>query len=100
MKKVKKEVRDILFSHLETRGDDMILYYRYLESKGETSMDKVFKNPVYRKERGIATYECVSRMRRKIQEESPILLPSKEYIVGRRKAEKNYHDFFQTSLFS
>ena len=99
MRKVKIEVKEILLNNPETRGDDMALFYSYVLSKGGISLDAVFTNPKYRKEHDIATFECVSRMRRKLQEENPMLLPNKACVVGRRKAEKRYHEYYQLSLF-
>jgi hypothetical protein len=92
IKTVEHEVKPILEEYENTRADDMRLYVRYITRKGG-DVGKVFFDRKYRLMNGLASYETVSRVRRKLQERDAGLRPSKEYIEARKKAEQEYRAY-------
>ena len=88
-KTVEQEIKPILLNNEDARADDMRLYVRYINSKGGDA-GKVLLDRKYRLMNGLASYETVSRVRRKLQERDARLKPSKEYIAARKKAEAEY----------
>lgn len=89
---VEKEIKPILKDNNLTRADDMLLYAEYLKLKGG-NMNKAFLDRKYRLINGLASYETVSRVRRKLQEVNPKLKPSKSYLSSRKAAEKEYKQY-------
>lgn len=92
----KQEVYSLLEKVPETRGNDMILYFEYCVNHfvRETEMYKVFKDTEFRKRKGVAPFETVSRVRRELQNDF-ISLRSDEKIKKAREAReevfKNYY---------
>jgi len=82
-------VKRLLEKIEETRADDNILYAYYV-SRVDGDVTKVLFDRKYRLMNGLASYETVSRVRRKLQERDARLKPSKEYIAARKKAEAEY----------
>jgi len=91
-KTVEQELKPILEKYESTRGDDMNLYVKYVNSRGG-DIGKTLCDRKYRLSRGLASYDTVSRIRRKIQAENAGLRPSKEYIEKRKKAEAEYKKY-------
>lgn len=93
MKTLKSKVEKILEKNKLTRGDDDLLYVKYLESeKVDFGTDTKKFLLSYRKNK-IPTIETVGRARRKVQEERPELLPSSEIILKRRRKEADFYNF-------
>lgn len=91
---VKKMVREILKDNAHTRGDDNILFLEVLKKLGlkinEITIDIFFQN--YGR-LDLPSIETVTRARRKAQEENPLLLPTDEVILRRRRAEEKFYNF-------
>lgn len=98
-KTVEQDIRPILEASEIARADDMALYTRYARRKikslnlGAGWIEKVFSNRNFRILYGIAPYDTVSRVRRRLQAENKDLRPSKEYIEERKKAERDYREY-------
>lgn len=98
-KTVEQEVRPILKDNYAARCDDMTLYACYVFSKvhyfnlGEGWLQKVFSDRRFRIMHGIAPYETVSRVRRKLQEKYEDLRATESYVAARKKVEKEYKQY-------
>ena len=88
-KSIENAIEPILQEDVDTRADDMRLYLRYVQ-RNKADIGKCMFERKYRLQRRIASYDSVSRIRRKLQQRDPKLRPSKEYIAARRKAEKEF----------
>lgn len=92
----KQEVYSLLEKIPETRNNDMVLYYEYCINHWvrDVQMYKVFKDTDFRKGKGIAPFETVSRVRRELQNDF-IELNSDEKIQQMREAReevfRNYY---------
>lgn len=91
-KTVEKEVKPILEQYETTRADDMQLYFYYAKRNG-VNLGKALLDRKYRLLSGIASYDTVSRVRRKLQAQYKDLRPSKEYLEVRKKAEAEYKKY-------
>lgn len=93
-KTVEDDVRPILKYNTAARCDDMVLYacyvYEKLEDKSGRWLERIFSDRRYRITNGIAPYETVSRVRRKLQETEENLRATKEQITERKELEKKY----------
>lgn len=91
---VEKAIEPILATDPFTRADDMLLYLEYLRRMGAAGdLAAVLSDRKYRIAYGIAPYETVSRVRRKLQERYEDLRPSKDHIEFRRKNEKEFRKY-------
>lgn len=88
-KTVEQEVKPILEEYEAARSDDTRLYVGYITRKGG-DVGKAFFDRKYRIMNGLASYETVSRVRRKLQAKDASLRPSKKYLDERKKAEAEY----------
>lgn len=91
-KTIETDLKPILEKNEEARADDMTLYAYYVKGKG-ANLGKVLLSREYRLKCGLASYDSVGRIRRKLQEHYKELRPSKEYLEKRRKAEKEYRKY-------
>lgn len=97
--RVEDDVREILEESITARADDMILYSSYVYDKirgqglGSVWLQKIFSDRRFRISHGIAPYETVSRVRRKLQEQNKELRPSKEEIAEKKRLEKKYKEY-------
>lgn len=91
-KTIEKEITPILRKETETRADDMRLYAAYVKKRG-LDIGKALMDRKYRLVNGLAGYESISRIRRKVQASNPSLRPSKRYIEQRKAAEKEYRAY-------
>lgn len=97
-KKVEDDIKPILKSNKAARCDDMTLYasYVYGKLKGantSTSKDwlvKIFSDRRFRIMHGVAPYETVSRVRRKLQAEYEAYRAPEGMREARREQEKIY----------
>lgn len=98
-KKVEDEVRPILEQSIAARCDDMALYANYVFTKlagferGAGWLERVFSDRRLRISYGIAPYNTVSRVRRKLQEEDEDLRAPQEYIDEKKQSEKEYKNY-------
>lgn len=98
-KRVEDDVREILEKDTTARCDDMALYANYVFGKikdlncGKGWLQYIFSNRRYRIIHGIAPYETVSRIRRKLQEKNKDLRPSKAELEERNRLEKKYKEY-------
>jgi hypothetical protein len=98
-KKVEEDIIPILKSNKSARCDDMILYADYAYRKiaglgyGSEWLQKIFSDRRFRAIHGIATFETVSRCRRKIQETRDDLKASADMIEEKKRQEKEYRDY-------
>lgn len=97
-KTVEDEIRPILQDDMMARYDDMYLYYLYVKSKiagtlSKAYMQEVFAYKRFRIEYGIASYDTVSRCRRKIQAKDKTMRPTEAFVKARKKAEIEYMEY-------
>lgn len=92
LKTLEQEVKPILEEYEDTRADDMRLYVKYISIKG-LNVGKSLLNRKYRITNGLAPYDSVSRVRRKLQAANESLRPSKKYMEQRKKAEAEYKKY-------
>lgn len=98
-KTVEQEITPILKYSEAARCDDMALYANYAYDKlngfdyGAGWLQKVFSDRRFRIIHGIAPYETVSRVRRKLQEKYEELRPSKDYQEERKRVEREYKKY-------
>lgn len=92
---VEQWVLDILKHHPDTRDDDMLLYWRYVQiaGMGYVNFTDCFVNRAVREKYRIAGFETVSRCRRKLQRKYPELRASKEVEQARHKKEQEMFDY-------
>lgn len=93
MKGIMKKVEKIMLKNKATRGDDDLLYVKFLKAEKfeiEPNTEKFLLS--YRK-KGIPTVETVGRARRKVQEKRPELLPESEIVLKRRRKEADFYNF-------
>ena len=91
-KTVESAVRFLLVEYEPTKSDDMILYMEYVNFKG-ARFTKAALDREYRIKHGIASYETVSRVRRRLQAKYKELRPTPEYMAERKRAEKEYRKY-------
>jgi len=98
-KTVEQEIKPILKESEAARCDDMALYANYAYSKiaklnyGAGWLQKIFSDRRFRIIHGIAPYETVSRVRRKLQEKYAELRPSEAYREERKRVEVEYKKY-------
>ena len=95
VKDVEKDVYKILKYNMAARCDDQKLYHSYVcEKLGEDArgefMIKVFTDLRFRIGYGIANYDTVSRVRRKLQERYESLQAPPEVVKERKESIKRY----------
>lgn len=94
MKNYYDQVKMILQNWAKARDDDMLLYAIFLHmNKIVTTDEKFFDVMSKAKERGIPSYESVTRARRKVQEKEPDLRGLR--YQQRKKEEATYHDYYR-----
>lgn len=102
-KTVEQDIKPILKESEAARCDDMALYANYVWTKlnkfdyGAGWLEKVFSDRRFRIMHGIAPYETVSRVRRRLQAENENLRPSKAYQEERKRAEVEYKKYARGS---
>lgn len=98
-KTVENTITQILEKNTKARNDDMLLYVHYVfvvmpkVAIVPNCMEKVFSDNRYRISNGLAPYETVSRIRRKVQEIRRDLRPTEEAKEEKRRAEKEYRKY-------
>ena len=101
--RVKYEVRDILLMKPETRNSDHRLYAEYVKKvKQNPNMIELIDCFINPKRNGLASFETVSRARRRWQEEDresgKMQMQSKKQIQReRRKREKEYRQLYSAN---
>lgn len=97
---VENTITKIMEKNEATRNDDMLLYTHYVYYKlplnkclETCALDKVFCDSRYRISQGIAPYETVSRIRRKVQEIRRDLRPTPAQLEEKYRAEKEYRKY-------
>lgn len=96
MKDIEAKVKKILEGSKRSRGDDDYLYAEFLRRFCKIDLAEINAKEfllTYRKE-GIPTVECIGRCRRKIQSESPSLLPSEKDRIARRRITGKFYEYF------
>lgn len=103
-KKAKADVLPILKENEAARCDDMILYSAYVYEKvkdlklGYGWLQKIFADRRLRISCGIATYDTIGRVRRKLQEENPELRPSENIVKEKKLTEHKYREQFRKKV--
>ena len=98
-KRIEDDIIPILKDSYAARCDDMALYTYYAYHKierlglGAGWLERVFTDRRLRILSGIAPYESVSRVRRKLQEENPELRAPKEVVKERKRVEREYKQY-------
>ena len=94
--KVENIVKTILENEIETRSDDMYLYYVFCTKYAfisDSTFYKIFKDSSFRNSTGLSVFESVSRARRKIQAENEQLRPPQAVQDARDKKETEYINY-------
>ena len=86
---IEVEIEPILRDFTEARADDMALYCLYVAGRG-ADIKRTLLEREYRLKRGIASYESVGRIRRKLQHANEDLRPTAGYLIERQRAEKEF----------
>ena len=93
---IKDAVKNALLESTDSRDDDCVLFIVLCKNLGYTGIEKMTVNELFghiiRGE--IPTFECVSRSRRKAQEDYPELRGSLCARERRQKNEEKYRMFF------
>lgn len=97
-KTIEADLIPILKENETAKCDDMALYAYYAHEKlinAKAPLDsgwlsKIFFDRRYRIIHGIATYESISRIRRKLQEQYEDLRPDQAYRDNRKRVELEY----------
>ncbi len=98
-KTIEQDITPILKESEAARCDDMALYANYAYEKvkklyhGDGWLQKVFSDRRFRIVHGIAPYESVSRVRRKLQAKYKELRPNKDYQEERKRVEREYRKY-------
>ena len=94
LEKLEPRVQAVLEDFEDTRGDDAILYGRYIE-RYRPDLSEVPATTLFRhhKEYQVPSYESVTRIRRKVQTKNFDLLPTEKTRQKRDKAEQDYKDY-------
>ena len=93
MKNYYSTVRQILIDLPETRDDDMKLYAAFCIRHDYALADGNFYEVLNTaRQRGLPSYESVTRARRKVQEKEPELYGYRRKV--RQEEEKNYREFY------
>ena len=94
MKDYYTEVRRILISWPATQDDDSLLYAIFLaEGRYVSSTETFYKVMSTAKARKLPSYESVTRARRKVQEQEPLLQGERR--KSRMEEEAKYHDYYR-----
>lgn len=98
----KEEIYKILKADERTRNSDMYLYLEYCKTHWIRPLElyKVFEDAEFRKIKGVAPFETVSRARRNLQSEFIELKADNEVERIRKENEENYNDFFGKREYS
>lgn len=96
---IEQDVIEILKQNTDARADDMTLYAAYVWSKvknkrmGAGWLQSIFSDRRARVMYGVAPYESVSRIRRKVQFHYAELRPSEEVRAEKKALEKKYRAY-------
>lgn len=93
MKLLENEIEYLLTTEESNRADDMKLYASYCEMHGGRELMQIFKSVSLRATLGIASFESVSRVRRKLQSEDESLKASKHTQRMRKNLQKEYRKY-------
>lgn len=94
MKNYYSTVRQILLENPAARDDDMLLYGAFLAKFMIISVDETFYHVMQTaKARKIPSYESITRARRKVQEQEPLLQGKRR--KQRMEEEAIYHDYYR-----
>ena len=86
-------VRAILLENPRTRDDDMYLYSVFLAKFNLVKPEETFYEVMLTaKQRGLPSYESITRARRKVQEMEEYLRGEKR--KARKEQEKKYREFY------
>lgn len=91
-KTIEAEIKPILERDEASRADDMRLYIKYVNKMG-VDVGKTLTSREYRIKNGVASYDSIGRIRRKIQEHYANLRPTEDFIRKRKEAESNYRKY-------
>ncbi len=87
-------VRQILIENPATRDDDMLLFGAFMAKHNLVSCDKTFYDVMANaKKWGLPSYESITRARRKVQEQEPLLQGERR--KQRMEEEAKYHEYYR-----
>lgn len=93
MKLLENEIEYLLTTEESNRADDMKLYASYCEMHGAHDLMQIFKSVSLRAVLGLASFESVSRVRRKLQEKNEDLRASIRTQQKRKNLQKEYRKY-------
>lgn len=93
MKLLENEIEYLLTTEESNRADDMKLYASYCEMHGACDLMQIFKSVSLRAVLGLASFESVSRVRRKLQEKNEDLRASIKTQQKRKDLQKEYRKY-------
>ena len=93
LKLLENEIEYLLTVDESNRADDMKLYASYCEMHGGRELMQIFKSVSLRATLGLASFESVSRVRRKLQSKDESLKASKHAQRMRKNLQKEYRKY-------
>lgn len=93
LKLLENEIEYLLTVDESNRADDMKLYASYCEMHGGRELMQIFKSVSLRATLGLASFESVSRVRRKLQSKDESLKASKHNQRIRKNLQKEYRKY-------
>lgn len=97
LKNYEKITDEVLTTYPVTRGDDDLLYVAVLARLGydysRLAQMSAYDFLISYRVKGLPTIESIGRVRRKVQEENPSLLPDLNTKVMRKKSEKIFKNY-------
>jgi hypothetical protein len=96
LKLLENEIEYLLTVDESNRADDMKLYASYCEMHGGRELMQIFKSVSLRAALGIASFEIVSRVRRKLQAKNEDLTASRRTQQKRKDLQKEYRRYART----
>lgn len=93
LKLLENEIEYLLTVDESNRADDMKLYASYCEMHGGRELMQIFKSVSLRATLGLASFESVSRVRRKLQSKDESLKASKHTQRMRKNLQKEYRKY-------
>lgn len=93
IKLLENEIEYLLTTEESNRADDMKLYASYCELHGGGNLMQIFKSVSLRATLGLASFESVSRVRRKLQEKNEELRASIRTQQKRKDLQKEYRKY-------
>lgn len=89
-------VKELFQKYPETRNDDDLLYWKYVEVfTGVGNFERLFYDKKFRHDWKVLSYKSIVRSARKIREKFPEFRPSKAIQEAKKEKENEYMTYSQ-----